>query len=174
MRLSRLSTIVLATQILVSQGIFAQSEEISQDQIENSVPEKGYVHTAPSRNISPDISRNIRRDISREDENCFYNDEHQHIHCYENERYEDQRYENESFNKTKSRVVYRTSSRTYRDRDYSTSALSIGLAIGIPLLIQNSYRNNSYRHGYRSKQRHYRSHYRRHHRGHYSHHRGHR
>ncbi|MBL4679239.1 MAG: hypothetical protein JKY88_00785 [Pseudomonadales bacterium] len=169
MRLSRLSTIVLATQILVSQGVFAQSEEISQDQIENSVPKKVYVQTAPSRNISRDNSRNI----SREGENCFYNDEHQHIHCYEDVRYEDQRYENKNFNKTKSRVVYRTSNRTYRDRGYSPSALSIGLAIGIPLLIHNSYRNNSYRHGYRSHQRHHRSHYRRHHRGHYSHYRSH-
>lgn len=159
MRLITLSSLVLVSHLIVSQGVFAQYEETTQNQSELTVPERVYIQT------------NNSNDISREGENCFYNDEHQHIHCYEDERFEDKSYRNENISHSKTRVVYRTSNRTYGDRYYTPSALSIGLAIGIPLLLHSSYHHDAYRYSYRSHNRHYRSHYRSHHRK--SHHRGH-
>lgn len=132
MRLLLFSMLVLATQ-----GVLAQDKN----------PEKVYVQSSNSGGSS------------QENENCSYNNEHKHIHCYEDD--------SRNLNKPQTRVVYRTNSRTYRDRDdyasgLSTGALTVGLAVGIPLLLHNSYSYDDYSyggysHGYRSRYGHYRS-----------------
>jgi len=173
MKPTRLTAFVLVrpflfTLILFTQNVFAQSEIEPQTPLtspQNTVPEKVYIQNTTSGGIS------------HRSENCFYNDEHQHLHCYEDD--------DRNVQKSESRVVYRTSNRDYRDRDNYNSALSLGLAIAVPLLHDNyrygayrshgyrSYGYRSYRHGYRSHSKSHRRHHRRHHSTHHSSYRGH-
>jgi hypothetical protein len=111
-------------------------------EIASDAPKKVYIESS-------------RRSISPKEENCFYNDEHAHIHCYESDEYQNASAVRSSYrspNRSSDRtVIYRT-----RDRDYAyrnTNGLAIGLAVGIPWLIHNSHHDRHYsrpHYGYRS------------------------
>lgn len=93
---------------------------------------------------------------TRSDEHCFYNEEHDHIHCYD-----------EDPGQRQDRVVY-VENRTYRStrhRDYDPIAtgLGVGVAIGLPILIHGAIHDRrhyahkygrSYRNSYGHSDRH--------------------
>ncbi|MFT7685003.1 MAG: hypothetical protein ACI9FB_000345 [Candidatus Azotimanducaceae bacterium] len=99
--------------------------------VDRDTPQKVYIE-----------SSGPRRNVSLDEENCSYNDEHEHIHCYESDEYQDDSVLSRSNRSSNRRVVYRTRD---RDRGYrNTSGLAIGLAVGIPWLIHNAHHDRHY------------------------------
>jgi len=115
-------SILIGTSVLITLGASDAMAETTEYETSHKVvnePEKVYVETS---------GRNYRG--TRSDEYCFYNDEHQHIHCYD----EDPQLLN-------SRVVV-TENRTYqttrRRHDPIATGIGVGFAIGLPILIHHA------------------------------------
>ena len=112
----------------------------------SSEPERVYVETGSATHRS-----------TRSEEYCFYNEEHDHIHCYDQDPRQQQ-----------DRVVIventvHRSTRYQHRRDPISTGIGVGVAIGLPLLIHHgihdrhrSYRNDHHykRHGFSSSFRH--------------------
>ena len=127
-----------------------------------SEPEKVYVESA---------NGNYRS--TKSDEYCFYNEEHDHIHCYD----EDPVAANNRVVVVENVVENRTYRSTRRRHDPIATGVGVGLAIGIPLLVHHAiydrhYYGNSYRNSYRNKHRNHSRYYSGNYRGYGRHHRG--
>ena len=131
-------------------------------------------HTTGDQTSEPDLETLVRNEpqkvyvessdgtyrATRNDDHCFYNEEHDHIHCYADDPslsktvfIEEQTTYRSTRNRSRDRVIY-------RDRhDPIATGLGVGLAIGLPILIHNNLHH----------QRHYR--YNRHYNSRYNSHR---
>jgi len=142
----------------------ADSEAIDHEVIEHEVDEYGPDDNEPEMRHEPqkvyvETSNGSYRS-TRDEEHCFYNQEHDHLHCYDSDIQPSHR----------SHVTISSDHRTYSSRhhhnhyDPISSGLAVGLAIGLPILLHNSNRDSH--HYRRHSGRHYnRGRYGRHHRG---------
>ena len=119
-------------------------------------PERVYVETDERTYRSTRSSENEYR---YDDERCFYNEDHEHIHCF-SEEIEDEVTDRVYVNNSHRYIRTRHSRHNYYYDPISTG-IAVGLAVGIPLLIHDSHRSRSSynRHNrHRSYNRHNRHH----------------
>ncbi len=98
---------------------------------------------------------------TRSEEHCYFNEEHDHLHCYDAEI----RSSAPQYNVVKGHRHYRTRTRhSYNHHDHYnpvSTGVAIGIGLGLPVLLHNSFRHgHHYSHrgyrGYRSKHRRHR------------------
>jgi hypothetical protein len=115
--------ILIGTSLITTLGASCVMAETTDYEASHTVvnePEKVYVETS---------GRTYRG--KRSDEYCFYNDEHKHIHCYD----EDPQVLNDRVVVTENRT-YRSTRRRY---DPIATGIGVGIAIGLPILVHQAF-----------------------------------
>lgn len=152
-----IAVIVLGAGISTNNAIAEDHEVTAVHPPVASEPEKVYVESA---------NGNYRS--TKSDEYCFYNEEHDHIHCYD----EDPEAASSRVVVVENIIENRTYRSTRRRHDPIATGVGVGLAIGIPLLVHHAiydrhYYGQSYGNGYRSHYRNKHRNYSRYYSGNY-------
>ncbi|MFT7138038.1 MAG: hypothetical protein ACI9B8_000453 [Sulfitobacter sp.] len=124
-----IAVVLFGASISVNSAIAEDHEVTANHPPVTSEPEKVYVESANGTYRS-----------TKSDEYCFYNEEHDHIHCYD----EDPEAANDRGVVVESAVENRTYRSTRRHHDPIATGIGVGIAIGLPILVHHAIHDRRY------------------------------